>query len=209
MAVLRLTYAGYLYMVTDLWTTKGKAVEIIQSTVLGLFLLLAVYLILWQINPQILSLRILFTNSPGAIRKSDPPPNLAPAGSQYSVYAITVTPQVSTGPNTFEPLSCLVAQGPGWLAVDAQYCGGNLPTGFSCCALDPNYQPKDSTPPPQTIPQEGAGFASVEDIPAGAWCYQVVEDFYDCGATEDSCNTFASRESSVISDCKQYGSGAQ
>ncbi len=59
-AVLRLVYAGYMYMGSDLWSSKGKAREIISSTVLGLFLLLAIWLILFQINPQILNLKITF-----------------------------------------------------------------------------------------------------------------------------------------------------
>jgi len=57
LAILRIAYAGYLYMVSDLWTNKEHAKEILRETILGLLLLLAVYLILNQINPQILSLR--------------------------------------------------------------------------------------------------------------------------------------------------------
>ena len=58
LAVLRIAYAGYMYMVSDLWTNKEKAKEILGQTVLGLLLLLAVWTILNQINPDILSLRI-------------------------------------------------------------------------------------------------------------------------------------------------------
>lgn len=59
LAVLRLGYAGYLYMMTDMWSTKGKAKEIIGDVVLGILLLLSIYLILRQINPQILNLDVL------------------------------------------------------------------------------------------------------------------------------------------------------
>lgn len=59
-AVLRLGYAGYLYMgQADMWSHKGQAKEIIGDVVLGLLLLLSVWLILFQINPQILSLDAL------------------------------------------------------------------------------------------------------------------------------------------------------
>src|SRR3989344_3307138 len=58
LAVLRLAYAGFVYMASDLWTSKEKAKEIITDTLLGLFLLLAIYLILKQINPQLLQLNI-------------------------------------------------------------------------------------------------------------------------------------------------------
>ena len=59
LAVLRLGYAGFVYMTTDLPGAKGNARSIISQTVLGLLLLLAVWLILKQINPDILNLDIL------------------------------------------------------------------------------------------------------------------------------------------------------
>ena len=59
LAVLRLGYAGFLYMGSDVWSRKEQAKEIIRNVVLGLLLLLAVYVILNQINPDILNLDIL------------------------------------------------------------------------------------------------------------------------------------------------------
>ncbi len=59
LAVLRIAYAGYLYMGTDLWGDKGKAKEMLGDIALGILLLLSVYLILNQINPDILRLDIL------------------------------------------------------------------------------------------------------------------------------------------------------
>lgn len=64
LAVLRLGYAGFIYMTTDLPGSKGNAREIITETVLGLLLLLAVWLILNQINPNILNLNILQNVTP-------------------------------------------------------------------------------------------------------------------------------------------------
>ncbi len=61
LAVLRLGYAGYLYMGSDLWGNKEKAKEIMQNVFLGLFLLLSVYIILAQINPNILNLKVNIT----------------------------------------------------------------------------------------------------------------------------------------------------
>ena|SRR3989344_1289608 len=58
-AVLRLGYAGFMYMTSDIWSNKEKAKGIIQEAVLGLLLLMAVWLILAQINPDILNLNIL------------------------------------------------------------------------------------------------------------------------------------------------------
>ena len=66
LAVLRLAYAGFVYMASDLWTDKQKARDIIKDTFLGLFLLIAIYIILWQINPEILSLKINTGSQPSA-----------------------------------------------------------------------------------------------------------------------------------------------
>ena len=61
LAVLRLVYAGYIYMVSGVgsFASQGKAKEIIGSVVFGLLLLRGIYLILYQINPDILKLNVL------------------------------------------------------------------------------------------------------------------------------------------------------
>jgi hypothetical protein len=59
LAVLRLGYAGFVYLTTDIVSQKQTARSIISNAVLGLVLLLAVWLILNQINPNILNLDIL------------------------------------------------------------------------------------------------------------------------------------------------------
>src|SRR3989344_7086222 len=56
LAVLRLLYAGYMYMASDVWTSKETAKGIFRDVFLGLFLLLAMYIILAQINPNLLNL---------------------------------------------------------------------------------------------------------------------------------------------------------
>src|SRR3989338_7182265 len=59
-AVLRLAYAGYLYMgQSDMWSHKGEAKTIIADVTFGLLILLSIYLILYQINPGILKLDAL------------------------------------------------------------------------------------------------------------------------------------------------------
>jgi len=63
-AVLRIAYAGYMYMgAADMWGNKQKAREILGNAIVGLILLLAIYLILGQIDPRILNLQILNGNS--------------------------------------------------------------------------------------------------------------------------------------------------
>src|SRR3989344_3622230 len=44
LAVLRIAYAGFIYLQSDLWTDKAKGREILQDVALGLLLLLAVYI---------------------------------------------------------------------------------------------------------------------------------------------------------------------
>lgn len=58
LAVIMIVYGGYLYMGSDMWATKQKAKQKITDAVIGLLLLLGIYLILYQINPCILSLQI-------------------------------------------------------------------------------------------------------------------------------------------------------
>jgi hypothetical protein len=60
LAVLRLVYAGFLYMgQSDMWSRKGEARAIMGNVVLGLLLLLGIWIILNQINPDILTLSAL------------------------------------------------------------------------------------------------------------------------------------------------------
>lgn len=64
LAVLRLGWAGYLYMTTDSWGSKGHAKEVIGDVVIGLLLLLGIWLILNQIDPNILKLNVLQSITP-------------------------------------------------------------------------------------------------------------------------------------------------
>jgi undecaprenyl pyrophosphate phosphatase UppP len=59
LAVIRIGWAGYQYMISDVGETKSHAKEILGDVVIGLLLLLSIYLILNQINPDILNLRPL------------------------------------------------------------------------------------------------------------------------------------------------------
>jgi hypothetical protein len=70
LAVLRIAYAGYLYMGTDMWSNKGKGKEVLGDAIIGLLLLLSVWLILNQINPNLLKIGI---NLNGSQSPSSPP----------------------------------------------------------------------------------------------------------------------------------------
>ena len=60
LAVLRIAYAGYQYMSSDAWGEKSHAKEILGDVTIGLLLLLSVWLILNQINPQLTQLNIRY-----------------------------------------------------------------------------------------------------------------------------------------------------
>ena len=60
LAVLRIAYAGYMYMGSaDMWGNKQHAKEMLADAIIGLLLLFGIYLILNQINPNLLNLNIL------------------------------------------------------------------------------------------------------------------------------------------------------
>ena len=60
-AILRIAYAGYLYMGSDITNNKGRAKTILTDVVIGLLLLLSIWIILYQINPNILKIDLLKT----------------------------------------------------------------------------------------------------------------------------------------------------
>ena len=96
-AVLRIAYAGYLYMGSDMWSSKGKAKEVLGEVTLGLLLLLGVYLILYQINPDIVTLKAL------DVIRSSPAPT-APPGT------VLVTPD---NPSTPDDTPCTLTDSNG------------------------------------------------------------------------------------------------
>ena len=56
LAMIRIIYGGWLYMgSSDMWSNKHHAKEVIGDAVFGLLLLLAIWIILNQINPDILN----------------------------------------------------------------------------------------------------------------------------------------------------------
>lgn len=89
LAVLRLAYAGYLYMTTDAWGTKGKAKEVIGDVIIGLLLLLSIWLILRQINPQLLDLNVL--------KNLKPLPAVQQSTQQTQTYQRPADTNVNTG----------------------------------------------------------------------------------------------------------------
>ncbi|MDO8561988.1 MAG: pilin [bacterium] len=79
-AVIRLGIAGFKYMGGDMWHTKEKAKEDIREVFFGLFLLLSIWIILAQINPNLLNLNIVFPKTAAIAPPSTPSvPSYAPS----------------------------------------------------------------------------------------------------------------------------------
>jgi hypothetical protein len=94
LAVLRLAWAGFQYMASDLWSSKEHAKEIIRETLLGLFLLLGIWLILGQINPDILKLNVNITKLPANAPAA--PATSAPGTSPFDEAGLNYTPDTNT-----------------------------------------------------------------------------------------------------------------
>lgn len=59
LAVLKITYGGFLYATTETPSRKEAAKETIFNAILGLIILLAIFIILEQINPDLITLDFL------------------------------------------------------------------------------------------------------------------------------------------------------
>lgn len=64
LAMMRIMWAGWLYMGSaDMWSNKHHAKEVFQDAIIGLLILLAIWIILHQINPDILNFGTLGATS--------------------------------------------------------------------------------------------------------------------------------------------------
>jgi hypothetical protein len=59
LAVIQIVIGGFTYMMTDVVTKRGDAHSRIQAALLGLGILLATFVVLWTINPQLTNLNVL------------------------------------------------------------------------------------------------------------------------------------------------------
>jgi hypothetical protein len=93
LAVLRIAYAGYLYMGSaDMWGNKQQAREMLGDAIIGLLLLFGIYLILYQINPNLLNLNILNDIQPAQTTTSASPTS---SGGATSDNAASITQQAA------------------------------------------------------------------------------------------------------------------
>jgi len=115
LAILRIAWGGYLYMTTDLWSSKEHAREVIRETVLGLLLLLAVWVILSQINPDILRLNVLETLKANPIPASSSVRSNALSGSVPIIQNPSGGASLIIPPGTNLAPNCIVNGQPGLL----------------------------------------------------------------------------------------------
>lgn len=71
LAVLRIAFAGFQYMTSGLISSKEKAKEDITGALLGLGILLASFVVLYTINPNLVNLNVL-QNAPGVTLENVP-----------------------------------------------------------------------------------------------------------------------------------------
>ena len=101
-AVLRLAYAGYLYMgAADMWSSKSEAKKVMGDVTLGLLLLLSIWLILYQINPDILTLNALKNIKP--VQGGSSAPTQTTSASPADNTITHITPADSSGFNNAMP----------------------------------------------------------------------------------------------------------
>jgi hypothetical protein len=115
MAVLRIAYGGFQYMGSaDMWGSKADAKKVIRDAVIGLLILLSIYIILYQINPDIVKLDILksFTPVPQVPSKGKAPainPENWSACIERDLYSNPVClsgTHEATDPKSSKPLCC-------------------------------------------------------------------------------------------------------
>jgi hypothetical protein len=58
-AVVRIVYGGFLYVLSDSMGTKSEGKEVIQSALIGLILVLLSWLLLFTINPALVTFKLL------------------------------------------------------------------------------------------------------------------------------------------------------
>ena len=203
LAVLRIAYAGYLYMGSaGMWSTKEKAKEMLGDAIIGLLLLFAIYLILNLINPDLLNLNVKLTKVPTS----------------------TQTPAVTddrTTPNTNIPdgTPCTLPNNLGQGLEQGGTCRfapptqsydymGPTPKVSEFCFLSKNSNnflcyTNQTTCNRYAIPAVTDGsctqvlpsvvlnpgeYLNIQDIPKGDWCYVVTSGFF-CTQSQSTCAT--------------------
>lgn len=121
-AVIKITYAGILYMGTDSFSSKETAKKEITSSLLGLLLMLSTVLILGLIYPKILIINVLDDLPPVADVPSVLPPGTVADGQPC------------------DGVSKKCASGPEHCIADRASCAriGNIPTGICMASCTPS-----------------------------------------------------------------------
>lgn len=205
LAVMRLAYAGYLYMGGDMWGNKQRAREMIQDVFIGLLLLLSIWVILNQINPNILSLSITTPAfKPSAVAPAQPLPGR------------TGDPRVHPGPiipsEGCRPNCVYLSSIPGRPATKPGICGGytgdcqiERSTGEKLAQLNKTipaevgWQVTEAWPPKGYTPQNPRGIHSGVCHATGT----CVDAGLIGAKTADKVNTFL-RASRTVGLCSEY-----
>jgi len=120
-----ITYGGITYMLSDMITSKDEAKKWIWGAITGLILALAAYLILYTINPDLVSLRAPTLTPTGNNTNNSSPETPMPS---YQ-YQWTQLPNMSSGQD------CNSRLGNDWSRAANNLCQERFPTGpsYVCC----------------------------------------------------------------------------
>lgn len=193
LAVIMIVWGGYYYMFKDSFAAKLNAKEKLTNAVIGLLLLLGTYLILYQINPQILNLSITFPGSGGTAQPTTQSPFQTQAQQQVCAgYTQFQAAQIPVGQ------FCRDVLGPGWVSIggDTNCANTTVPNGSTLCAYNPNLN-TTQTPQPEGEKELGT-FNGTAAIPTGAWCYEYSSNYYVCFNGQTSCSSEAG------GNCRQF-----
>ena len=208
-------YAGFRYM----WAGADSPSEIaaarrkITNAVIGLVLLLSIYTILYQINPDILNLDALRSIS---TISSDPTDTSSETqtdtiGSGYASYEWVDTGRDASG----NVQTCAEKNGVGWVTVDSNLCSRSAANGSECCAYSPSSAAAEQTRLDQQTVQETAKssvlstevtYTAQNQIPTGSWCADLSSNgapYFSCSNTQSNC-VHLNTEGGNTPTCTQY-----
>lgn len=151
LAIVMITFDGFRYMTSDVIGTKKEAVERLRGAFLGLFLILATYLILYIINPNILKLDALTTSLSGlsgSQQTTSDTSSAAGVGASSSASAVPAGSTVSAYSGTLTAGCTLKCQTSGGVWSDPQ-------AGSSSCPLE--SVPKQICPASSPAPVYASG----------------------------------------------------
>lgn len=154
-AVVKLGIAGYMYMGGDMWHTKEKAKDTIRDVFFGLFLLLSIFLILKQINPNLLKLDVRLPTVTFSPPMPAPGAGTTPSGTRECTLCVPIPSGILSKPPGTVPATsaCRAYGGPCLVSPTMASKLQNFSRALSSASSFPAWQITEAYPP--TVPHSG------------------------------------------------------